>query len=541
MKFNLEPHFYEIENGKKIKTSNKKIKNYHYIHKKNLIKEILKFKKNEELTNYYKLNNPSFWCKSFSDYNHFIKEKLEKNGLKIIIESNYITINDIQYPNILDENKISLDENKISLFSGDSYFVNELFKDFKPYLKNKNKINFISSYTIVKINRITEKFPHHIIKKIFKNHYYSQYELYFGLKENKVHFKLLPSRIISELENKKLNTYTKDIKFDLGYLFIRKGISEETYHEKKMFYKLLKISKFIFERANKNSCFVFSFSFGLHSSFVNYIFYISQFFKKIRIHKFFYSASIGLNVWIKCYGFIPNSYFPYDKLNYIEHVPEDILHKIYLWNNSNIETKLYEFNQTLLFKKNIKNIKNINFYEIVEKVKSYLLMNSLPLNIVYNNILTPYSYNTLNKNDMNKFIFTLYQNKNINIIFEYEQKYKNWLLCSALWNQRNSNQQLDYYFEKNIKNNMEEEENNTYLIVSSLKINIYHNIKINKIKNNFIFSIIDTNLPENILYYILNHSYICMIHKSVNLPHLHFYLFNSSDNYYFLKKNEIQL
>ena len=530
MKFILHPLYYEIKNGKKIKYSNKKIKKINYVNENEFVKKSIEFKKNKNIKKFFYLNHPAFWCKTFSDCPNDIKNEFEKINLKIDIEKNHIMINDIQYPSISDENKL----NELYHFTGNDFFVNQLFDDFIPFFSNK-KINFISSFTTKKINRITQKFPGDVVKHLFKNHIYSQYELHYGLGDNKLDFQLLPSRIISEIENKKLHQYTKDIKFNLGFLFIRKSI-KDSHYEKNMFVKLLKLSQFVFERADKNGCFIFHYVNGLSSSFINYVFYISQFFKKIKIFKFLYKQDIGLNIWIKCYGFIPKNYNSYKKQNYLDNISEDVLEKIKLWNTSNIQTKLNEYHQTHILQKiYMKNYK-LDFDKIIQKVKSFLLINQLPINIVYNDILIP--YNSINKNDMNHFLIHLYSNPNIQSIFEYEPQNKNWLLCSALWNQQNENieKHVNYYFTYNFK-----EESDIYLTISSFKINIYNNIDINKINNQNIFSIIDNNLSNDVLYQILNHSYICMINKNVQLPHLDYYLVDSSENYYFLKKNQIKL
>ncbi len=533
----IHSQYLSIINGKKIDTDRKIYKltfEREEEYKKN-IKWMIKHK------GYYYLLKEPFWCYTLSNIHIDVTSDILKEiGYDVEINENNIKINGKEYANVIDVYKMK----EITQYMGNDIFLDELFGDFVPILNKKKVIEYFGVQGRKEKDSLS-KMPFHILTKLFNGQKLIQYELFFSANPKEENsFELLPTRIVSELKKQNLNKFNKEgeeLSLDLGFILIRK-LGEKEKDEKILLPRFKAIGEFILKHSKKDACYVFYYYNGFSSSFLNYVAYLSQYFKKIHIHRFLIKQDIGIHLWIKCYEYIPQSYIPYEeKLNYIN---EKLMMNMKVWNQLNIN---YFINEYEMMKNFIKSKQNFDFNNMIPKIQLYLENLNYPIHVIYNERLE--IYNHLTMNDMNKFVEICYKHKEIKNVVEYELKEKNWLYISGLLNQQNKNFKTNdrnfmyYWIEKRRESMHISIIEDSFIEVSSLPIEVKKISSEKELKTNSreTLLIIHENLEKEEMYRYLEKCEICMIKKSVKLPFKGYYFYDKSENYFYLKKNEFDL
>jgi hypothetical protein len=347
-----------------------------------------------------------------------------------------------------------------------------------------------------------------------------------------------------KLEKKNLNKVPDDLYFDLGMVLNRKADKKED--EKIIFPRFKAASEFLLEHSKEGACYVLYYQDGFYGEFMNFCGYLSQYFKKINIHRFLIKQDIGIHLWVKCYEYIPQAFIAYQsKRNYTN---EKLLMDMKIWNQININYFINEYNMTKNF---IKSKRKFDFNEMIGKIQLYLENLHYPINVIYNDQLE--IHKDISLDDMNKFVEIYYKNEKIKNIVEYQIRQKNWLILSGLLNQLNENYKINkkeerkllfQWIEKKKTERMDiEMVEDAFIEVSSLPIEIkkIHSEKELKMGEKENLLIIHDNLEKDEIYKYLEKCNICMIKKDVKMPFKGYYFYDKSENYYYLKKNYFQL
>ena len=543
MKIYLDLNSISFENGKMLPFTKKKLSKLNYPNLKTyyeLAEKILgtgdenkKNNKENPLKLLDSLLQPNFYCHFSKKRTDEKKDILEKHGLKIEWKESTFQINDKIYPNIINNYLFQLNNQKY----GDNIYYYQLFYDFIPILKKKKIIYSLGTWHKEDIQpMVMGKFPPlEYLKNTgeFKNNIFKIYQLFYHSKKNQefnLHF--FPSTILSNYKSKYLKKYKENVKFDLTYIFIRKKDDNLYTDNDLLLNRFQDIQNFILQHLNPHACCLFYLFEGFSEEYMNIIAFMTQYFKKIRIFRTTHSAQRRIHLWIQCFDYQPKKKFiEYKKsINFLE---KELFFKdqFYLYNIMNQNTQINRYQKVLDYDKKINHIINPNqiFEEIQPSIFLYLDSFHYPTNVVYDTNLLQYSHITLL--DMNTFVDIYYKHPNLSHVIELNMKETNWLFLIGLLNQANHEHRknIDYYLHGNY-----DTESENLLQLSSLPIQIYSEKK--KIPKDSLI-IIHEKLDEEVLYYYLNKSYICMIQKDTNLPFEDYYIYEKSENWLYLKKN----
>ena len=465
-----------------------------------IIKEL---KKNKDD---YDIYDPIFWTYP----NGYINN--EKMGISINIDfnKNFMTYNDDNIPTFLDYNKLAID-NKIIRNDQNvrKYHLNNIFEELKNNkLEKQKKINYLS-YRIG--FEYSEKWDDMILDIINnKKAKIKTFSISFDEGDEKTKFFISPYLINSDFED--LKNIKENIKFDIGYILLKKNSDISSLKNEIQYERLLYIMNFLCNHSNVNASYIVSFSGAYNSNFENLICSLSLYFESVIIKILNYEKSTSLTFYIICKQFKNIKCIDlFEKRNYYDSLSKKIKNNIFTFRNNLLISKINYF---YYLKYNIKNNFDLNIFK--NNIIHYITENNLPLNILYNKIL---ENNNLHYHDM-QLIIDVLNNNNINIVNEYNMKTNTFLYITGLYNQL-YNKKYNY----NIINT--ELNFNDYLEIFSLPIKINYDNKIKSTKSLIIY---------NDIYEFKKSDYV-LIKKDISLPFInYFFIYKKGKDYYLLKK-----
>lgn len=535
MKIYLDLNSISLENGKILPFTKKKLSKIHYPHLNTYyeLAEKVLHSENKQLELLDSLLQPNFYCHFSNKRTNEKKDIVEEQNLKIEWKESTIQINDKIYPNIIDNYLFHIMNQKY----GNNIFFYQLFYDFVPILKKKKVIYTLGTWHRESIDdfKLGTFPPLEYLKKVGLLKKFKIYQLFqHSLKNKEFQIQYAPSTIFSNYKKKYLNQYNKDVKFDLTYILIRKKKEDDLYKNSDiLFERFQDIQNFILHHLNPHACCLFYLFEGFSEKYMNIIAFMTQYFKKIRIFRTTHSGQQRIHLWVQCFDYQPKKKFiEYKKsMNYLDKEPF-FQQQYYLYNTMNQNTQINRYQKVIDYQRKIKNNINPNhiFEEIQPSIFLYLDSFHFPTNVVYDSNLIQFSHITLL--DMNKFVEIYYNHPSILHVIELNMKETNWLFLIGLLNQKNNEyrQNIDYYLHGDFNT-----QTDNILQLSSLPLEIYTNKK-NTPKDSLV--IIHYNLEKEVLYSYLKKSTICMMRKDMNLPFEDYYVYEKSDNWVYIKKNE---
>jgi hypothetical protein len=440
---------------------------------------------------FFRINLSIFWIKRYSfEIISYIKAIKDYNDKLVVINDNIININGKQFLSI-DDNFSK--KNRNFIYTSD-IILNDIFnnhinkKHITILLNNKYKNN------VININRQVIKFKKDKIYKI-------QYITYSTL--NKIEHKILPSSIHININN--INKIKLKNKFDIALFHFKKYNKKAELLSKTYFKDFYKLSQFCLENINKNGCVILPTHECFHKNYLNYICYLSQYFKKIMILSYnndIIKLTYWNNVYIVGINFNGKKINKFDsKYNYNDENSLKIKEEFINFVQNNI-------NQIINDYLNIKDTINMSLEEIflnnINNIKLYLIKNNMKTNLLINDYFN--KFNTKLLFDLNFFIKICIQYDILNIYYLENTEYTEYLV----------NIMIPQY-EKDFK-----------------YIKYEKNLKI--LKNNLLYLNTDDKIDFKILLKFDN----IIIKKEYANFFEDFYIKDKNENYYFLKKNEFR-
>jgi hypothetical protein len=469
---------------------------------------------NRENYNYCLINRPSFWI--MSKKYHIGNNNIEINNDEIIINNN-------KYSTFID-NKLFFHQNNLKIYSNPittshDFYVYNLFDKIK-YKNPKKNINFIQ----LQNTYIYDQYFADRIKQSLNVQNFNMFSLLFDDTNSKTKFKIEPSIVHSNFTDfNRINI--KNIKFDIGYILLRKYKTNGLMlNENNLCYRLKKTLNFLLKNTNKNGSYIIFYSGGFREDFFNLILSLTNYFKSIYLKKIDYEDSIG-HFWIILKNFKNNIPLIDFTQNYGSNniYAKFIKKQIYDFINNNMINIISFYNELLT-----KDYKNIDLYNIKTSVLDFLNKQNLPINILQSDWLSENNYCT--NNDMRKFANFIYDN-NIDKINEINTNINNFIYITYLHN-------IQYKkIKKNIKYNLVEPiitvNNYVNVLGTKFKINYNENVHLEQKKNNILTIIYDKKIIDNNKY----HTQFMIINKNIDIKNLIKYkILDESDNYFYLTK-----
>ena len=466
----------------------------------NILKE-LKNNKND-----YNIYDPIFWTYP----NGSVHNEKMNISINIHFNNNFMTYNENNIPTFIDFNKFAID-NELDINNDNmvSYHLKSLFKELiNDKLKKQKIINYLS----YRVGFEYSKKWNDIILNIIKNKTATvkNFSISFDEGNEKTKFSIAPYVINSDFED--LENIKENIKFDIGYILIRKNSDIFSLKSDIQYERFVYIINFLCNYSNINASYIISFSGSYDNKFENLICSLSLYFESVILKKSNYAESRSLTFWILCKQFKNVKCINlFEKRNYFCNMSKIIKSNVFAFRNNLLISKINYF---YYIKSNITDNFDLNIFK--NNIINYITENKLPLNILYNKIL---ENNNLHYHDMQLLIDILNSN-NINIINEKNMKTNTFLYITGIYN--------EMYNKKYKYNIINSEINiNDYIEIYSLPIKINYN---NKIKSKKSLIIYNDNYEFEKADYVL-------IKKNISLSFInYFFIYKNGKDYYLLKK-----